>query len=228
MKNFKKTYYKNPVTWSPEDVSIWLTDNGFSQYVSAFLSNKVSGESIFSLNINDLEEIGVSTLGHRIKMLKKVKELSHTMSDTRSSTPRKSKIEKKEKREKREKLEKFSNDVFVDFILGKDDIKILLKMTNSMVESKKKVSKKIGIDNIIFLNKGEEIADEKEWKKILDDDNKGKIEIRKTDLNDINQVEKNMIENLGDSTFVIDIKGTVIYVNSRVETVKFFISHFIN
>jgi hypothetical protein len=217
MKSFKKTYYKNPVTWSPDDVSVWLGDNGFSQYISVFLSNKVSGESIFSLNINDLEEIGVSTLGHRIKILKKIKELSHTINNA-PITSRKTK-EKKEKNE-----EKFKNDVYINFILGKDDIRIGLKMTNSMVESKKKLSKKIGIDNIMFLQNGEEILEEKEWKMILQNENRGKISINKTDINDINRTEKNIIENLCDSTFVIDTRGTVLYVNSRVETVNFFSS----
>src|SRR5438270_9041629 len=51
------------------DVAAWLRDLGFERYVSAFRDNDIDAEVLPKLTAEDLISIGVTSVGHRRKLL---------------------------------------------------------------------------------------------------------------------------------------------------------------
>ena len=51
------------------DVAAWLRGLGLEQYASAFRDNDVDGEVLPELTTDDLISIGVTSVGHRRKLL---------------------------------------------------------------------------------------------------------------------------------------------------------------
>src|ERR1700747_2283671 len=51
------------------DVSAWLSGVGLGQYAPAFRDNDVDGEVLPELTADDLISIGVTSVGHRRKLL---------------------------------------------------------------------------------------------------------------------------------------------------------------
>ena len=60
------------------DVRTWLEDHGLGQYAEAFASNDVDAEVLRTLTADDLKELGVTSLGHRKKLLAAIAELDAT------------------------------------------------------------------------------------------------------------------------------------------------------
>ena len=59
-----------------QDVSSWLSENGFGQYAAAFDENEIDETILLDgLSDADLKELGVSKLGHRKRLLKLIAEL---------------------------------------------------------------------------------------------------------------------------------------------------------
>lgn len=56
------------------DIRKWLTGLGLAQYADAFEENEISVELLGELDQDLLKEVGITTLGHRLKILKAVKE----------------------------------------------------------------------------------------------------------------------------------------------------------
>ena len=56
------------------DIRAWLGGLGLPQYADAFEENEISIELLGELDQDLLKEIGITTLGHRLKILKAVKE----------------------------------------------------------------------------------------------------------------------------------------------------------
>lgn len=54
------------------DVSEWLQELGLSQYASAFAENDVDFNILHKLTDFDLKELGVSSLGHRKRLLEAI------------------------------------------------------------------------------------------------------------------------------------------------------------
>jgi class 3 adenylate cyclase len=57
------------------DVGEWLRNIGLPQYEDAFLENAIDDELLRGLTAEDLRELGVAALGHRLKILKAINEL---------------------------------------------------------------------------------------------------------------------------------------------------------
>ena len=57
------------------DIREWLASVGLSQYADEFEENEVSIDLLGELDQDLLKEIGVKTLGHRLKILKAAKEV---------------------------------------------------------------------------------------------------------------------------------------------------------
>lgn len=57
------------------DIREWLTGLGLAQYADAFEENEISVELLGELDQDLLKEVGIKTLGHRLKILKAVKGL---------------------------------------------------------------------------------------------------------------------------------------------------------
>ena len=51
------------------DVAAWLRDLGLGRYVSAFRDNDIDAEVLPKLTAEDLISIGVTSVGHRRKLL---------------------------------------------------------------------------------------------------------------------------------------------------------------
>ena len=65
----------NPSSWTADDVAAQLTERGFSQYASAFKSNKVTGPALPLLADRHLKELGVKSVRDRLRLLKFFQEL---------------------------------------------------------------------------------------------------------------------------------------------------------
>ena len=55
----------NPEKWTPDDVAAHLYDIGLGKYGPAFVSNKISGKLIFSLNDKQLQDLGFNAANKR-------------------------------------------------------------------------------------------------------------------------------------------------------------------
>ena len=51
------------------DAAEWLRGLGLEQYVSAFRANDIDGEVLRHLTAEDLRELGVTSIGHRRRLL---------------------------------------------------------------------------------------------------------------------------------------------------------------
>ena len=71
-------YKTRPVeSWSTKDVSAWLTELGLEQYVDSFLDNEISGDHLSEMTKDDLRELGVARLGHRLTIVNALTKLAH-------------------------------------------------------------------------------------------------------------------------------------------------------
>ncbi len=57
------------------DVEAWLKGLGLEQYAEAFAENDVDGERLAKLTAEDLQEMGVKSVGHRRKLLDAITRL---------------------------------------------------------------------------------------------------------------------------------------------------------
>jgi len=60
------------------NIDSWLEGIGLAQYAELFRSNDIDGELLHQLTGDDLKEIGVTSLGHRKRLLEAVAALSAT------------------------------------------------------------------------------------------------------------------------------------------------------
>ncbi len=60
------------------DIADWLRRLGLDQYERAFRDNDVDTETLPSLTADDLRDLGVTSLGHRKKLLSAIAALSPT------------------------------------------------------------------------------------------------------------------------------------------------------
>jgi len=61
------------------DIADWLRRLGLHQYESVFRDNDVDTETLPSLTAEDLRELGITSLGHRKKLLAAIAALSPTL-----------------------------------------------------------------------------------------------------------------------------------------------------
>ena len=61
------------------DVAAWLRDMGLGRYVSAFRDNDIGAEVLLKLTAEDLISIGVTSVGHRRKLLDAIAGLGMAM-----------------------------------------------------------------------------------------------------------------------------------------------------
>ena len=66
------------------DVEKWLEGLGLAQYAAAFAENDIDFAILSNLTDADLKELGISSLGHRKRLLAAIAERSMTA----SSSPR--------------------------------------------------------------------------------------------------------------------------------------------
>lgn len=60
------------------DIRIWLKAHDLGQYAEVFASNHIDGELLSALTADDLKDLGITSLGHRKKLLAAIAELGST------------------------------------------------------------------------------------------------------------------------------------------------------
>ena len=66
----------NLTSWTVNDVCQWLLEQDFGQYIDVFRHNAIDGECLLTLDNELLKtDLGISTLGHRSKIVKRLDEL---------------------------------------------------------------------------------------------------------------------------------------------------------
>ena len=68
------------------EIGVWLRGSGLEQYEPAFRDNDIDGEVLRGLTAEDLLELGVTSVGHRRKLLAAIAALRHR--GCRRRTPR--------------------------------------------------------------------------------------------------------------------------------------------
>jgi class 3 adenylate cyclase len=64
------------------DVNDWLRGLGLSEYEPAFRDNQIDSEVLLKLTGDDLKELGVTSVGHRRRLLSAIAELSGTFAES--------------------------------------------------------------------------------------------------------------------------------------------------
>ena len=62
--------------WSTDDVSTWLSELSLDQYRESFLENEISGIHLSEMTKDDLRELGIARLGHRLTILNALAKLA--------------------------------------------------------------------------------------------------------------------------------------------------------
>lgn len=63
--------------WTVEDVGLWLDQLQLGEYKDSFTDNAISGEHLTALDKDDLSELGVKRLGHRMTIIKALQKLQN-------------------------------------------------------------------------------------------------------------------------------------------------------
>ncbi|KAK5939257.1 hypothetical protein PMZ80_008560 [Knufia obscura] len=61
--------------WLPEDCAHFIASMGLRQYSDAFIEHGIDGEALTALNHDELKEMGITSAGHRLKILKDVYDI---------------------------------------------------------------------------------------------------------------------------------------------------------
>jgi hypothetical protein len=69
------------------DVAAWLRDLGHERYVSAFRDNDIDAEVLLKLTAEDLVSIGVTSVGHRRKLLDAIADLGMAVPTAVAAVP---------------------------------------------------------------------------------------------------------------------------------------------
>src|SRR5258708_31573638 len=68
------------------DLTEWLGRHGLGQYAKTFAENNIEYSVLPDLTENDLEKLGVSSLGHRKKLLRAIEALTAARQPTGPTT----------------------------------------------------------------------------------------------------------------------------------------------
>ncbi|HMU52481.1 MAG TPA: SAM domain-containing protein, partial [Geminicoccaceae bacterium] len=68
------------------DIAAWLSGLGLERYVGAFEDNDIDAAVLRTLNADDLRELGITSLGHRKKLLDAIAALREP-TGTPTATP---------------------------------------------------------------------------------------------------------------------------------------------
>ncbi len=71
----------------PVDVADWLGGLGLAQYASAFAANDIDGAVLPELTAEDLTGLGITSIGHRRKLLAAIAALRSGAPEPLTETP---------------------------------------------------------------------------------------------------------------------------------------------
>lgn len=73
---YDRLMMKEPSMWSVPDVGLWLQFINLGDYRVKFIENFISGIELLDLTEEDIISLGVSAMGHRKKLLARIKDLN--------------------------------------------------------------------------------------------------------------------------------------------------------
>ncbi|XP_015903763.1 mitogen-activated protein kinase kinase kinase 20 isoform X2 [Parasteatoda tepidariorum] len=83
-KKYMQLYELDINTWTSEDVCLWIKQLGLEtdskdldQYADLFLEQQINGRRLILMTSEDLKDIGVSTVGHRIHLMDEISKLKN-------------------------------------------------------------------------------------------------------------------------------------------------------
>lgn len=63
------------ISWTVQDVGVWLICNQLSEYSKIFVGQEINGEALLFIQDSDFSDLGVHKVGHRVKLRQLIKEL---------------------------------------------------------------------------------------------------------------------------------------------------------
>ncbi|XP_056006354.1 diacylglycerol kinase delta-like isoform X11 [Ostrea edulis] len=69
----------NVYNWTPEDVGQWLESRSLAEYKDSFIRNEIRGTELLTLDKGDLQDLGVTKVGHLKRIQQGIKELNSRM-----------------------------------------------------------------------------------------------------------------------------------------------------
>ena len=63
------------IEWTVEDVGNWLDNLGMGMYGQVFMENEIDGSHLPDLGKEELQELGVTRVGHRLTLERSLKKL---------------------------------------------------------------------------------------------------------------------------------------------------------
>ena len=73
--------------WTCQQVVDWLQSLGLQEYGSKFVENSITGEELPELQQEDLEELGVEKVGHRLRIIQEIHSLISTYNSSLPPLP---------------------------------------------------------------------------------------------------------------------------------------------
>ncbi|KAG5357237.1 Protein STE50 [Yarrowia sp. C11] len=61
--------------WTTDQVGQWISSLGFPQYSKSFIDNNITGDVLVHLDHDDMSDIGVAKVGHRVRLLKSIYQM---------------------------------------------------------------------------------------------------------------------------------------------------------
>ncbi|XP_049822493.1 uncharacterized protein LOC109594029 isoform X2 [Aethina tumida] len=116
--------YVNVKDWSVDQVTDWIKglDNVILKYAASFLNNGVTGHQLLNLRAEDLEHLGVKTLGHQEIILEAVEHLRNFHYE----------LDKENLQMLALKLSCAANSLFKELLLQDDDAKLTNQITTDV------------------------------------------------------------------------------------------------
>ena len=62
----QRAFYPQAVSWSVKEVGVWVRELGLPAWVDRFREHRIQGDTMFSLNEQNLLEMGVTAIGDRL------------------------------------------------------------------------------------------------------------------------------------------------------------------
>src|ERR1700722_17016721 len=81
------TYHESIRTWTDFHVACWLSDIKCGNHAATFKTNDIRGDVLLELDQVTLKEMGVTSIGDRLRILNAIKALRHKCSSKSFSLP---------------------------------------------------------------------------------------------------------------------------------------------
>eukprot|EP01102_Stenamoeba_stenopodia_P022508 TRINITY_DN9410_c0_g1_i1.p1 TRINITY_DN9410_c0_g1~~TRINITY_DN9410_c0_g1_i1.p1 ORF type:complete len:632 (-),score=194.64 TRINITY_DN9410_c0_g1_i1:44-1939(-) len=213
---------KETRAWTVDEVGIWLEFLELGEYTKQFADNSIAGADLLDLEDEDLLSINVRKLGHRKKILAKIRHMkaSGAMSshddETRSSHSENSHTDTHSSSTP-------SGTFILKCAFDGDVVAIKAQQDITLAELHKKLKKEFGKTlDIKYTDKdGDTISITKDdhLTTVLKSSPTKTIKLQLSEKKiELGAAQTSVLENLVDGVVIIDNKGNILFVNKSTET----------